>query len=75
MLPGQVIDRRYLLRKYNGSKLLLVADLHLGFDIGLSSRFDNREPRWSYDIIDKLKINSREKGKTLCLFRKPDYGY
>jgi metallophosphoesterase superfamily enzyme len=57
VLPGQVIDRRYLLRKYNGSKLLLVADLHLGFDIGLSSRFDNREPRWSYDIIDKLKMD------------------
>lgn len=52
-----MIDRRYLLRKYNRSKLLLVADLHLGFDIGLSSRFDTREPRWSYEIIDNLKMD------------------
>ncbi len=52
-----MIDRRYLLRKYNRFKLILVADLHLGFDIGISSRFDTREPRWSYEIIDNLKID------------------
>ncbi len=57
MLPDQSIDRRYLLRKYEQSKIFLVADLHLGFDIAISRRFDTYEPRWSFEIINNLKMD------------------
>jgi metallophosphoesterase superfamily enzyme len=65
MLPNQTIDRRYLLRKYGESKIFLVADLHLGFDIGISKRFDTRDPQWSFEIINKLKMDLKK--------TKPDY--
>lgn len=50
------IDRRYLLRKYNDSKIMIVADLHLGFEAEWSDKgLDTYEPHWSYKIIDQLK--------------------
>jgi len=49
-------DRRYLLRKYNDSKVMIVADLHLGFEAEWSDKgLDTSEPHWSYKIIDQLK--------------------
>lgn len=65
MPPNQTIDRRYLLRKYGDSKIFLVADLHLGFDIDISKRFDTRDPQWSFDIINKLMMDLKK--------TKPEY--
>ncbi len=50
------IDRRYLLRKYNNSKIFLIADLHLGFEAEWAHKgLDIREPNWSFEVIDQLK--------------------
>lgn len=59
------IDRRYLLRKYDDSKILFVSDLHLGFeDEWFRHGLKTREPSWSFEIVDRL---SNDIGKT-----KPD---
>ncbi|MHA2244374.1 MAG: hypothetical protein ACXADY_05355 [Candidatus Hodarchaeales archaeon] len=56
MIKEKAIDRRYLLRKYNNSKILLIADLHLGFEAEwLHKGLDIREPNWSFRVIDRLK--------------------
>ncbi|MFX0015469.1 MAG: hypothetical protein ACFFB2_12450 [Promethearchaeota archaeon] len=50
------IDRRYLLRKYNNSRILLISDLHLGFEAEWFSKGLNvREPGWSFKIINQLR--------------------
>ena len=55
------IDRRYLLRKYNNTKILLVADLHLGFEAEwVKSGLEARQPEWSFKIIDQLKGDLEE---------------
>lgn len=55
------IDRRYLLRKYNNSKILLVADLHLGFEAEWANKgLEARLPEWSFEIIDELKKDLEE---------------
>ncbi|MHA2202786.1 MAG: hypothetical protein ACW991_03775 [Candidatus Hodarchaeales archaeon] len=55
------IDRRYLLRKYNNSKILLVADLHLGFEAEWANKgLEARIPEWSFKIIDELKKDLEE---------------
>lgn len=61
MIHNNTIDRRYLLRKYNNSKILIVADLHLGFEAEWSRKgLDTREPDWSYKVIDRLKNDIKE---------------
>lgn len=56
MFNEKAIDRRYLLRKYNNSKMLLIADLHLGFEAEwLSKGLDIREPNWSFRVVNRLK--------------------
>ncbi len=53
-------DRRYLLRKYDDSKILFVSDLHLGFESEwLPHGLKTREPSWSYEIIDHLRSDIR----------------
>ena len=55
------IDRRYLLRKYNNTKILLVADLHLGFEAEWAKKgLETRKPEWSFKIIDQLKKDIEE---------------
>ncbi|MFW9903007.1 MAG: hypothetical protein ACFFFH_01625 [Candidatus Thorarchaeota archaeon] len=55
------IDRRYLLRKYNNTKILLVADLHLGFEAEWIKRgLEAKKPEWSFKIIDQLKNDLEE---------------
>lgn len=55
------IDRRYLLRKYNNTKILLVADLHLGFEAEWANKgLEARKPEWSFEIIDQLKKDIEE---------------
>jgi metallophosphoesterase superfamily enzyme len=55
------IDRRYLLRNYNNTKILLVADLHLGFEAEWIKRgLETKKPEWSFEIVDQLK-NDLEK--------------
>lgn len=61
MFNEKEIDRRYLLRRYNNSKLLLVADLHLGFEAEWSHKgLDIREPNWSIEVINRLKKDIEE---------------
>ncbi|MFX0051636.1 MAG: metallophosphoesterase [Candidatus Hermodarchaeota archaeon] len=56
MFNEDALDRRYLLRKYNDSKVMIVSDLHLGFEAEWSYRgLDTREPQWSFTIINNLK--------------------
>ncbi|UCE14250.1 MAG: metallophosphoesterase [Candidatus Heimdallarchaeota archaeon] len=56
MSSGEETDRRYLLRKYNNNRVMIVSDLHLGFEAEWSDKgLDTREPHWSYKIIDQLK--------------------
>lgn len=55
------VDRRYLLRKYNNTKILLVADLHLGFEAEWVKRgLETKKPEWSFEIIDQLKRDLEE---------------
>ncbi|MFX1506221.1 MAG: hypothetical protein ACFFDC_08895 [Promethearchaeota archaeon] len=55
------VDRRYLLRKYNNTKILLVADLHLGFEAEWVKRgLEAKKPEWSIEIIDQLKRDLEE---------------
>ncbi|UCG01009.1 MAG: metallophosphoesterase [Candidatus Heimdallarchaeota archaeon] len=55
------IDRRYLLRKFNNTKVLLVADLHLGFEAEWANRgLKSSKPEWSFEIIDQLKKDIEE---------------
>ncbi|MFX0124304.1 MAG: hypothetical protein ACFFAE_11750 [Candidatus Hodarchaeota archaeon] len=55
------IDRRYLLRKYNNTKILLVADLHLGFEAEWTNKgLEARRPEWSIEITDQLKRDIKE---------------
>ena len=61
MFQQNTIDRRYLLRKYDNSKILIVADRHLGFEAEWSRKgLDTREPDWSYKVIDRLKNDIKE---------------
>ncbi|MFX1284957.1 MAG: hypothetical protein ACFFB5_14950 [Promethearchaeota archaeon] len=56
MFKEEEIDRRYLLRRYNNSKILLVADLHLGFEAEWSRKgLEMRDPNWSIEVINRLK--------------------
>jgi len=56
MLSDVPIDRRWLLRKYDDNKVLIVSDLHLGFEVEWFGRglrvFD---PTWSINIIKALR--------------------
>ncbi|MFX1516758.1 MAG: hypothetical protein ACFFC6_10635 [Promethearchaeota archaeon] len=55
------IDRRYLLRKFDNTKILLVADLHLGFEAEWAKKgLATRNPAWSFKIIDQLKSDIEE---------------
>ncbi len=55
---GDRLDRRYLLRKYQNSKAILVTDLHLGFEAEWShSGITSKEPTISYSIIDQLALD------------------
>ncbi|NHJ02463.1 MAG: hypothetical protein EAX86_10035 [Candidatus Heimdallarchaeota archaeon] len=55
MALDDTVDRRYLLRKFHQSKVILVADLHLGFEAEWSHRgIDSKDPSISYTIIDRL---------------------
>jgi len=50
------LDRRFLLRKYNSKKVLLVSDLHLGIELEWhQSGLDISNPQWSFEIIRTLK--------------------
>ncbi len=61
MFNEEEIDRRYLLRRYNNLKVLLVADLHLGFEAEWSRKgLDTREPNWSIEVINRLKKDIEE---------------
>ncbi|UCG90357.1 MAG: metallophosphoesterase [Candidatus Heimdallarchaeota archaeon] len=61
MFNEEEIDRRYLLRRYNDLKILLVADLHLGFEAEWSRKgLETREPTWSYKVINRLKKDIKE---------------
>ena len=61
MAYNNSIDRRYLLRKYNNTKILLVADLHLGFEAEWAKKgLETRKPEWSFKIIDQLKKDIEE---------------
>jgi len=63
MFNEDAIDRRYLLRKYSDSKVMIVSDLHLGFEAEWSRKgLDTREPQWTFKIINNLK-NDIEKTK------------
>ena len=56
MLSDIPYDRRWLLRKYGDNKVLIVSDLHLGFEVewfGKGLRV--YEPNWSIEIIKALK--------------------
>ena len=56
MLSDQSIDRRWLVRKYDDNKVLLVADLHLGFDVEWFGRgLWTNKPSWSIEILNNLK--------------------
>ncbi|MHA1976860.1 MAG: hypothetical protein ACW98I_08185, partial [Candidatus Hodarchaeales archaeon] len=56
MLSDQSVDRRWLVRKLNNNKILLVADLHLGFDVEWFGRgLWTKKPNWSLEIINDLK--------------------
>lgn len=56
MLPSQPLDRRWLARKIEDEKILLVADLHLGFEIEWFGRgLKTSIPNWSMEIINNLR--------------------
>lgn len=56
MFSEDNFDRRYLLRKYNSQKVLLVSDLHLGIELEwYRSGLDISNPQWSFEIIRNLK--------------------
>jgi len=56
MLSGEPLDRRWLLRKYGDSKVLIVADLHLGFEVEWFGRgLRVYDPNWSIEIIKTLR--------------------
>ncbi|MHA1978039.1 MAG: hypothetical protein ACW98I_14120 [Candidatus Hodarchaeales archaeon] len=56
MLSDQSVDRRWLVRKFNKNKVLLVADLHLGFDVEWFGRgLWTKKPNWSLEIINDLR--------------------
>jgi metallophosphoesterase superfamily enzyme len=62
------IDRRYLLRKYNDSKIMLVSDLHLGFEgEWVRHGLKTRELSWSFEIIDRLRNDIRNTNAE-CIF-------
>lgn len=56
MLSDIPYDRRWLLRKYGDNKVLIVSDLHLGFEVewfGKGLRV--YDPNWSIEIIKTLR--------------------
>ncbi len=56
MLSDQSVDRRWLVRNFNEKKVLLVADLHLGFDVEWFGRgLWTSKPSWSLEIIKNLR--------------------
>ncbi len=56
MLSDVPIDRRWLLRKYDDNKVLIVSDLHLGFEVEWFGRgLKVHDPTWSIDIIKTLR--------------------
>lgn len=55
MLPTEEIDRRYLLRNFNGQKVFIISDLHLGFEEEWTEKgLNTRPPSWTYSVIDTL---------------------
>ncbi|MHA1993717.1 MAG: hypothetical protein ACW97Z_04190 [Candidatus Hodarchaeales archaeon] len=56
MLSDQSIDRRWLVRTYDENKVLLISDLHLGFDVEWYGRgLWTKKPSWSLEIIQNLR--------------------
>ncbi len=56
MLTDHPIDRRWLVRNFNGNKVLFVSDLHLGFDVEWFGRgLWTTKPNWSIEIIRNLR--------------------
>ncbi len=56
MNSDQYLDRRWLVRNYNGNKVLFVTDLHLGFDVEWFGRgLWTTKPSWSIEIIKNLR--------------------
>jgi metallophosphoesterase superfamily enzyme len=54
--PLEPLDRRWIARKVDGEKVLIISDLHLGFEIEWFGRgLKTNVPNWSYEIINKLK--------------------
>jgi metallophosphoesterase superfamily enzyme len=50
------LDRRWLLRKYGDNSVLIVSDLHLGFEVEWFGRgIRTNDPNWSIEIIKVLK--------------------
>ncbi len=56
MLSDVPIDRRWLLRKYDNNRVLIVSDLHLGFEVEWFGRgLRVYDPTWSINIIKALR--------------------
>ena len=56
MHPDQSLDRRWLVRNYNDNKVVLVSDLHLGFDVEWHGRgFWTKKPILSLEILQNLR--------------------
>ena len=53
---SESLDRRWIARKFGEEKVLIISDLHLGFEIEWFGRgLISKVPNWSYEIINKLK--------------------